>query len=139
MANQCNIAKQIYLLSIKKKNYMRSFLLLTFLSLFLMGGSEAYGKKASGPEALLKEADARRTSLYRSTKKMKFRHNWMNCINIYEEIYNRFPKSDQAPWGLYKVGRLYTKLYGYSGMEKDLDSAIETYRKLVKAYARGGQ
>lgn len=115
---------------------MRSFLLLAFLSLFLMGSSEAYGKKASEPETLLKQADARRHSLYSSPKKMKYRHNWINCINAYESVYKRFPKSDQAPWSLYKVGGLYTKLYGYSGREKDLNAAIEKYRKLVKKYGK---
>ena len=60
---------------------MRSFLILTFLSLTLIGSPEAYGKKASGPKTLLKQADARRHSLYSSPNKMKYRHNWVNCIN----------------------------------------------------------
>lgn len=115
---------------------MRSFLILTILSLFLMGSTDAYGKKATEPKTLLKQADARRHSLYSSSSKMKYRHNWINCINAYESVYKRFPKSDQAPWSLYKVGGLYTKLYGYSGMEKDLDTAIEKYRKLVKKYEK---
>ena len=92
---------------------MRSFLILTILSLFLIGGTDAYGKKASEPKTLLKQADARRHALYKSPSKMKYRHNWINCINAYESVYKRFPKSDQAPWSLYKVGGLYTKLYGY--------------------------
>jgi N-acetylmuramoyl-L-alanine amidase len=113
---------------------VRSFAFLAVLILILMAGTETYGKKASDPETLLKEADDRRHALYRSPKKMKYRHNWINCISLYEDVYTRFPKSDEAPWGLYKAGRLYTKLYGYSGLEKDLDSAIETYRKLVTDY-----
>jgi N-acetylmuramoyl-L-alanine amidase len=115
---------------------MRSFLIFTLLTLFLLGGTEAYGKTASKPKTLLKQADARRDSLYRSPTKMKYRHNWINSINAYESVYKRYPKSDQAPWSLYKVGGLYTKLYGYSGIEKDLDSAIETYRKLTKKYEK---
>ena len=113
---------------------LRSFVILAFLTIFLLAGSETYGKKASDPEPLLKEADKRRHALYHSPSKMKFRHNWLNCIALYEDVYTRFPKSGEAPWGLYKVGRLYTKLYGYSGLEADLDSAVETYRKLVKDY-----
>ena len=115
---------------------MRSFLIFTLLTLFLLGGTEAYGKTASKPKTLLKQADVRRDSLYRSPTKMKYRHNWINSINAYESVYKRYPKSDQAPWSLYKVGGLYTKLYGYSGIEKDLDSAIETYRKLTKKYEK---
>ena len=113
---------------------VRSFAFLAFLTLLLVAGTETYGKKASDPETLLKEADDRRHALYRSPKKMKFRHNWMNCISLYEKVYTRYPKSDEAPWALYKVGRLYTKLYGYSGLEKDLDSAVEAYRKVVTDY-----
>ncbi len=112
----------------------RPFLSLILITLFLTVGSEAYGKKTSDPETLLKKADDRRHALYISPKKMKYRHNWLNCISLYEKVYTRFPESDQAPWGLYKAGRMYTKLYGYSGLEKDLDSAIDTYRKLVKDY-----
>ena len=115
---------------------MRSFLIIFFLSLLLVGSYEAHGKKASEPETLLKQADARRDALYRSSKKMKYRHNWTTCINTYESIYKRFPKSNQAPWSLYKIGSMYTKLYGYSGLEKDLDSAIAKYRKLVKKYEK---
>ena len=136
MANQGTIRKHCNLLDSPPKNVMRSFLLLAFLSLFLMAGSEAQGKKASGPEILLQKADARRHALYRSNKKMKYRHNWINCINGYEAIYKRYPKSEQAPWGLYNIGRMYTKLYGYSNMEKDLNSAISNYRKLVKEYEK---
>jgi N-acetylmuramoyl-L-alanine amidase len=113
---------------------VRSVAFLAVLILLLMAGTETYGKKALDSETLLKEADDRRHALYRSPKKMKYRHNWINCISLYEKVYTRFPKSDEAPWGLYKAGRLYTKLYGYSGLEKDLDSAIESYRKLVTDY-----
>jgi N-acetylmuramoyl-L-alanine amidase len=102
----------------------------------MLSGAEAYGKTASQPKTLLKQADARRDSLYRSPTKMKYRHNWINCINAYESVYKRYPKSDQAPWSLYKAGGLYTKLYGYSGMGKDLDSAIEKYRIVVKKYEK---
>jgi N-acetylmuramoyl-L-alanine amidase len=113
---------------------VRSFAFLAFITLILVAGTETYGKKATDPETLLKRADDGRHALYRSPKKMKYRHNWMNCIRLYDKVYTRFPKSDEAPWALYKVGRLYTKLYGYSGLEKDLDSAIESYRKIVADY-----
>ena len=113
---------------------LRSLLLLVVITLTFTAGSEVYGKQTSDPEALLKEADKRRHALYSDPKKMKYRHNWLNCIHLYEKVYTRFPKSDEAPWGLYKSGRMYTKLYGYSGLEKDLDAAIDIYRKLVTDY-----
>jgi N-acetylmuramoyl-L-alanine amidase len=134
MVNCCNIRKYYDLSSIQEKMTMRFFVLSAFLTLFLITGPEVHGKKASDPETLLKQADVRRHGLYASPKKMKYRHNWLNCIDFYEDVYTRFPKSDEAPWALYKIGLLYTKLYGYSGLERDLDSAIEIYRKLVKDY-----
>ena len=55
-------------------------------------------------------------------------------MGVYEDIYSRYPKSEQAPWALYREARMFTKLYGYSGLSKDLDEAIEHFRKLTEEY-----
>lgn len=91
--------------------------------------------EASGePSALLDAADRCRKSLYRSAKKKKFRHNWLNCANRYKVIYTRFPKSDQAAWAIYHSARLHTGLYVYSGSSKDLEEALRLHRRLVDEY-----
>ena len=107
-------------------------LLLAFFSLGEM--SEAIGKASSKPETLLKQADNCRRSLYASKNKMKYRHNWLRCIHAYESVRTRYPEREQAPWALYREARMYTKLYGYSGMRQDLDDGLQRFRQLVRDY-----
>jgi N-acetylmuramoyl-L-alanine amidase len=108
--------------------------LLLFLSLCMTGGTEVWGRPSSESETLLKQGDDCRKILYRSGKKMKYRHNWEECMSIYEKIYFQYPESEQAPWALYREARMFTKLYGYSGRDRDLDQGIEHFRKLTEEY-----
>jgi N-acetylmuramoyl-L-alanine amidase len=110
------------------------FLLLLLVSFCLGEGSEALGKARSKPETLLKQADNCRESLYGSKHKKKYRHHWLRCIRYYESVYTRYPKSEPAPWALYREARMYTKLYGYSGMRQDLDDGLQRFRRLVEEY-----
>jgi len=109
----------------------RNLLALLAVTLFLAGAPQALCETSGKPRSLLKEADASRDALYRSRNKMKLRHHWQNCIDQYRELAKRYPESDEAAWALYKAGRMYVKLYGYSGREEDLDDAVELYRRLV--------
>ncbi|MGD9318731.1 MAG: N-acetylmuramoyl-L-alanine amidase [Desulfobacteraceae bacterium] len=110
------------------------FLLLLLVSFCLGEGSEVLGKARSKPETLLKQADNCRKSLYGSKHKKKYRHHWLRCIRYYESVYTRYPKSEPAPWALYREARMYTKLYGYSGMGQDLDDGLQRFRRLVEEY-----
>jgi len=110
------------------------FILLIFLALSLTGASEALCRTSTKSATLLHKADQCRKSLYGSSKKKKFRHNWLRCIDRYKNIYTRYPKSDQAAWALYHSGRLYTGLYKYSGRLKDLNDALRLHRRLVDDY-----
>ena len=111
-----------------------SLVLFLLLSLCVMETTELWGKTASKPATLLKRADDCRRSLYGSRKKTKYRHNWLKCTRLYESIYSRYPKSEQAPWAMYRKARMFTKLYEYSGLQKDLDDAVELFRRLVEEY-----
>jgi N-acetylmuramoyl-L-alanine amidase len=96
--------------------------------------AQAPDKSPNEAAILLKEADQGRRSLYRSAKKKRYRHNWLNSIGRYERLYKRYPKSDQAPWALYHSARLFTGLYTCSGRSKDLDEAVTLYRRLMDEY-----
>ncbi|MBW1997932.1 MAG: N-acetylmuramoyl-L-alanine amidase [Deltaproteobacteria bacterium] len=111
-----------------------SIILVTLAILLGPAGYEVSGKRAPGPRTLLKEADACRDSLYRSKSRIKYRHNWLRCIGLYKRVYESYPKSNEAAWGLYKSARMYRKLYGYSGLRQDLDRAMDLYRKVVEMY-----
>jgi N-acetylmuramoyl-L-alanine amidase len=119
----------------KRVAHISLYLFLAATSLCLIAPPEALCRKSSRPAILLKNADACRRSLYRSAKKKKYRHNWLHCIGRYRTLYTRYPKSEQAPWALYHSATMYTKLYGYSGRDGDLDKAIGLYKRVVKEYS----
>ncbi len=117
-----------------KINLILILILLAVLAPSFPGGSDALAKTPKKSTLLLKDADQCRKSLYGSAKKKKYRHNWLNCIRQYEKTYNRYPKSDEAPWALYHSARLFTWLYTYSGKSQDLDQALLLYRRLTDEY-----
>jgi N-acetylmuramoyl-L-alanine amidase len=119
----------------KTRIFHVSLFLCLLLLLFCLGErSEVFGKASSKPETRLKQADNCRKALYRSKNKKKYRHHWLRCIHAYESVHIRYPKSEQAPWALYREARMYTKLYGYSGMRQDLDDGLQRFRRLVREY-----
>lgn len=105
-----------------------------FMVLCIVVAPEALGQTVPGPKMLIKKADKCRKSLYQSEQKKRYRHNWLSCIQNYENITLRYPKSDEAAWSLYRSGQMYTELYKYSGIDSDLDEAIKHYERLVKEY-----
>lgn len=119
-----------------KRMWDARFPLALFLLLFvcLLGPTKAPAGTSSEAESLLKKADACRKSLYASSKKRLYRHHWLKCLRLYESVFARYPKSEQAPWGMYRRARMVTRLYEYSGRQQDLEDAVEAYRSLIKAY-----
>ena len=83
---------------------------------------------------LLAKADKSRVSLYKSSKRMKYRHNWMKSINQYENIYKKYPKSAEAPWAMFRAAGMFVKLNRYSGRESDVNTALELYEKVTQDY-----
>ncbi len=110
------------------------FLIFVFGVLCLVGAPGVFAKKRSKPEIRLKEANSCRESLYRSAKKKKYRHNWIRCVSRYQNVYTLYSKSDQAPWAMYRAAGMMINLYKYSGIQDDLDEAIELYRRLAAKY-----
>jgi len=118
-----------------KKNSYQTIIVLTFVALsFLIGGTGSLFADTGKAAGLLEQADKCRDRLYTSAKKRKYRHNWIRCIHKYERIYTRYPKSEQAPWALYKEADLYRRLFRYSGQSKDLEKSIELFRKVAEVY-----
>jgi N-acetylmuramoyl-L-alanine amidase len=65
---------------------------------------------------------------------MKYRHNWMNSIVLYEKIYKKYPKSKEAPWAMFRAAGMFLKLNKYSGNENDVNTALELYDKVTRDY-----
>ncbi len=67
---------------------------------------------------------------------MKYRHNWLNCINLYRAVSQRYPKGEEAGWAIYRSAQMFKKLYLYSGRSQDLANAIEAYRDVAENYMK---
>jgi len=105
--------------------------MLIIVAGFLLEAPMVFCKTKSGPATLLTRADQCRKALYESSKKRKYRHNWLKCIRRYEKVCKVYPKSDQAVWARYHSANLYAVLYRYSGKSKDLNKALTLYRSLA--------
>lgn len=53
------------------------------------------------------------------------RKTYETAVKIYEELINKYPKSDAAKLAFYNTGNIYYSLY-------DVDKSIEAYRKFLK-------
>ena len=115
------------------KRIFASVSLTLFLCIVLLS-SAAECSAASSADKMLQRADSSRRSLYQSSKRMNFRHNWMNCIQKYEKIAGKYPGSDQAAWAVYHAAGLYLGLYKYSGMEKDINESLALYEKITQEF-----
>jgi len=117
---------------------MKNKITIIWMFLFLTGlfwaPPMAVCKSTDGPEALLESAGRCRKTLNESAKKRMYRHHWLKCIHRYEMVYTTYPNSNQAVWALYRSAGLYTELYRYSGLAKDLDNAIALYREVVEKH-----
>jgi N-acetylmuramoyl-L-alanine amidase len=116
---------------------IRIFFIFFLVTIAFLGANPqamAETKKVSSTQQLLSKADQSRNSLLASSKMMNQRHNWLNCISKYQDIYEKYPKSDQAPWALFHSGVLYRKLYKYSSLEGDISKALDLFEKLVEGF-----
>ncbi|MFO7601394.1 MAG: N-acetylmuramoyl-L-alanine amidase [Candidatus Desulfacyla sp.] len=113
------------------KNRTHYIWMVFFLAGFLVASPTAFCSGKEGPEILLEAAGQCRKDLDGSAKKRKYRHHWLNCIDRYKKVCTGYPTSSQAAWALYRSAELYTGLYRFSALAKDLDEAIALYRTLI--------
>lgn len=91
----------------------------------------AASKAADASKKTLEAADKARKELLASEAKKKYRDQWTKVIDVYMEV----PETaSYAPVAIFRAAGLYSQLYKYSKVEKDLDSAIDLYRKIVDSY-----
>ena len=107
------------------------------LFLFLLGEttpslSPAYGATSD----YLKQAKDCSRGLYRSKKRMKYRDQWLRCIEAYEKYYQKYPNGRQADEALYATAKLYKGLYAYSRWSSDLHESISRFKKVVKKFPK---
>jgi N-acetylmuramoyl-L-alanine amidase len=107
-------------------------ILLCFTGETVLFTAPTYGKNRD----YLKQARDCSRRLYRSKKRMKYRDQWLRCIQAYEKYYQKYPRGRQADEALYATARLYKGLYGYSRRSSDLNESISRFRKVVKSFSK---
>jgi N-acetylmuramoyl-L-alanine amidase len=80
------------------------------------------------------DAEACVSSLKQSSRKMKYRDNWLQCIEKYYSIYRQDPDGDRAAASLYMSGKLYADLYSQSRRKSDLRAAHTMYEKVIASF-----
>ena len=80
------------------------------------------------------QADSCYHKLLNSPEKQKLRHNWIQCIEEYQEVYKSEPDGQVASAGLYMVGYLYDEMYRVSKKTADKKEAIDCYERIIRRY-----
>ncbi len=80
------------------------------------------------------EAESCYSSLKQSSRKMAYRHNWLQCIEKFYSIYRQDPDGERAAPSLFMTGKLYADLYRQSKRKSDLRAAHTMYEKVVASF-----
>jgi len=115
----------------RNKKILHSFLCFCILSFIIPSLSSALTARDK-----YYKAEASYKKLRHSPKKMKYRENWLACINKFNAVYRHNPSGPWAPAGLYMSGRLYAKLYKYSYKKSDKKEAIDIFKRIIKRFPK---
>jgi len=121
-------------MTLNRISYLFIFVFISLVAMGMNPTSKASNKIVTGPQELVTKADQSRNALLASPKQRKHRQNWLNCISKYQDIYEKYPESGQAPRALYNSAALYRKLYKYSTLDEDLDNALSLFERLTDKY-----
>ena len=116
----------------KPQRFVWIIILLFLLGEMGLSLAPAYGAKSD----YLQQAKDCSRGLYRSKKRMKYRDQWLRCVQAYEQYYQKYPRGRQADEALYATAKLYKGLYGYSRKSSDLNESISRFRKVVKRFPK---
>jgi N-acetylmuramoyl-L-alanine amidase len=116
----------------KLQRFILLIILLFFLGETVLILAPAYAARRD----YLKQAKDCSRRLYRSKKRIKYRDQWLRCIQAYEKYYRKYPRGRQADEALYATAKLYKGLYGYSRRTSDLNESVSRFRKVVKRFSK---
>ncbi len=69
-----------------------------------------------------------------SLQKMKYRHNWLRCIEQSQKVYEQDADGPWAAAGLYMTAQLYQGLYRWSKNIADLHSSLSLYNQVIDQF-----
>ncbi len=103
-------------------------------------------KKPRRPKSYVKDRDRAEggylkaktcyNELMQSTRKMKYRDNWMRCIEKLDSVYRTNPTGKHAVASLFLSAKLYAGLYGYSNRKLDLQAAHDRFIQVIDEFPK---
>ena len=108
---------------------------VAFLCAVFWGVLPSDASTATAKESYV-QADVCYHKLLNSPEKQKLRHNWIPCIEAYQDVFKSDPNGPLASAGLYMVGYLYDELYRVSKRISDKKEAIDCYERVIKRYPK---
>ena len=100
-------------------------------------GSATLGRgycEAITPKQAYFKAEACYKKLRNSPAKMKFRHNWLGCIEKFQTVYRLDSSGPWAPAGLFMSGKLYKELAKRSWKASDQQEARDIFERIIKRF-----
>ncbi|MDF1591362.1 MAG: N-acetylmuramoyl-L-alanine amidase [Desulfobacterales bacterium] len=85
------------------------------------------GKQFAGAESCY-------DNLRRNPAKMKYRENWLRCIDAFEAAYKENPNAPRAAAVLFRIGELYQELYKRSFRSSDKAEAVDIFQRVIKQF-----
>ena len=82
------------------------------------------------------KAEACYKKLRNSSKKQKYRDNWLLCIEKFQAVYRHAPSGPWAAAGLYMSGSLYWELYKRSFKKSDKKEALDIFERIIKRFPK---
>lgn len=112
------------------------------LILFLVGagwtlwGAVSSGGCALNDQVLENQYNQTRQAFFALDKspQRKDRQQWQPLLEGFRDIYKQHPETVWGEKSMFMVGRIYTLLYQRSGMESDLDLALDHFSRFVNHY-----
>jgi N-acetylmuramoyl-L-alanine amidase len=80
------------------------------------------------------KAEACYRDLQKNPRDQKYRDNWLQCIEKFQDVYRHDPSGPWAAAGLYMTGTLYKNLYQLSYKSDDRREALDSFQRLVNRY-----
>jgi len=96
----------------------------------------ASSAKGLTPKEAYIDAEGCYRNLRQDSQKIKYRHNWLRCIDKFQSVYEKDLTGPWAPAGLYMAGTLYRKLYAQSKVPGDLENARENFNQIIEQFPR---
>jgi N-acetylmuramoyl-L-alanine amidase len=82
------------------------------------------------------DAETCHKKLRHSPQKMKYRHNWLRCIQKFQRVHRLDPSGPWAAAGLYKSGKLYQELAKQSGKRSDYQQAHDIFKRIANQFPK---